>query len=189
MKTINEAHPFAIKRNDKVVLWGAHNGIIPDAWDSAISNHRYIDVDSQELFELIADENYQGIRDLSGYGVITWIEAARPDHVKIARLSANSEICLVLLESGGYAWASTWKILHAALKGANLSAKNMIELNDIGQTYEVHADQVVKSNINGLKISNVRNNKRTADKSAYQQELEWLYDRWSDEMYESYDEI
>src|SRR5579859_143434 len=44
----HEAHPFEIVRNGRPVLWGAHNGVIWDAEESAMFHNRPYDVDSRE---------------------------------------------------------------------------------------------------------------------------------------------
>lgn len=188
MKTIQEAHPFAIKRNGKTVLWGAHNGIIPDAWDSAKENNRNIDVDSQELFELIADNEIEKMQELSGYGVITWIEASSPNKIKLARLSEDSEICMVELEDGGHVWASTPKILDNALKEANLNAVADIELDEIGRVYEISNEGIIASAITGVMVRSYYSRYSYLDLDdidivsqygdAYEKELEQLFEKW-----------
>ncbi len=191
-KSIEEAHPFAIKRDNKVVLWGAHNGVIPDAWESAFMRDRSIDVDSQELFHLIADKDYQGLNELSGYGVVTWMEAADPHHVNFARLSDHSDMCLVSLTTGGFAWASTWKILSKALAMAKLEAKNEITVDEVGRVYQIHADKVIKTEQDNVKVGSYFSSKKfgfnfaysdLSEKSKYELELAELFERWSEETY------
>ena len=192
MKTIEEAHPFAVKRDGKVVLWGAHNGVIPDAWECAWAHNRDIDVDSQEVFELIADKELETLQSLNGYGVVTWVESETPDHIKLAKLSDSGEIFLVSLESGGYAWASTWKILAPALKDAGLKAKHHIETNEVGRVYEIHKDKIVTSDMTGVMVGSymkkymplfgMSNLSSNAGMSRYELEIDALNDRWSDHM-------
>lgn len=148
----DNAHPFAIRRNGRVVLWGAHNGMVPDAFESAKKRGRKINVDSQEIFELLADEDYAGIQNLSGYGVVTWIDADHRDHVKIARLSSQSEIRVVSIKGGGIVWASTWKILSNALQLADLEADKEFKLTDIGRVYEIRPDGVYLTGQTGVKV-------------------------------------
>jgi|GEM_PF-4262989 len=148
----NNAHPFAIRRNGRVVLWGAHNGMIPTAWDSAKKNERNIQVDSQEIFELLADKDYEGIQSMSGYGVITWIDTDARDRVNLARLSSHSDIILVSIKGGGYVWASTKKILTDALNFADLEAQDEYDLSDIGRVYQITEDNVYKTHIDGIRV-------------------------------------
>ncbi len=149
---VAHAHPFAIRRNGKVVLWGAHNGIIYDAWDSAKEHKRHIDVDSQEVFELIADKEYKSLNKLSGYGVITWVEAGQLDRVKLARLSEQSEICVVKVKEGGIVWGSTWDIVKEALEDAELTLDFEYKLDKIGQVYDLMCDNAYVSDLDGVKL-------------------------------------
>lgn len=146
------AHPFAIRRNGRVVLWGAHNGMVPDAFKSAKSNGREINVDSQEIFELLADKDYDGIRNMAGYGVITWIDSDHRDYVNLARLSSQSEICVVSIKGGGIIWASTWKILKDSLKFADLEVDQEFKIDEIGRVYRIRADGVFKTSLDGIKV-------------------------------------
>jgi len=146
------AHPFSIRRNGRVVMWGAHNGMVPDAFKSAKAHGRDINVDSQEIFELLADKNYEGIREMSGYGVITWIDTDHRDYVNLARLSSHSDICVVSVKGGGVVWASTWKILKEALKLADLEVDREFKIDEIGRVYRIRADGVFKTKLDGIKV-------------------------------------
>jgi hypothetical protein len=152
-KGYNDAHPFAIRRNGKVVLWGAHNGMIPDAWDSAKKHKRDCNVDSKELFELLADKNYAGIQDMTGYGVITWIEAENPTHVKMARLTEDSDIVVVALKEGGIVWGSTMSIVQSAVESAELNIRCVYTLNDIGRVYQMQSDGVYQTACTDVKLA------------------------------------
>jgi hypothetical protein len=135
----SHAHPFEIERNGKAVLWGAHNGTVPGAWASARRNDRSIEVDSQEIFELIADENYSGIRETRGYGMATWVESRNPNIVKMCMLSDYADICAVAIKGGGVAWASTSHILDRALSFAKLDLDEIVEFEP-GRIYEASRD-------------------------------------------------
>lgn len=158
------AHPFAIRRNGRVVIWGAHNGMVPDAFKSAKENGRDINVDSQEIFELLADKDYDGIRDMSGYGVITWIDTDHRERVNLCRLSAHSDICVVSVKGGGIVWASTWKILKEALKFADLEVEREYKLDDIGCVYRMTKNGVFKTKLRGITVGNY--NKYTKNRVA-----------------------
>lgn len=150
----NNAHPFAIRRNGRVVLWGAHNGMVPDAFKSAREHGRKIEVDSQEIFELLADQEYEGIQDMAGYGVVTWIDSDHRDRIYVARLSSHSDFVLVSVKGGGYVWGSTKKILTDALKFANLEVDKEFVLNDVGRVYKITPDGVFKTKLDGVHVGN-----------------------------------
>jgi Glutamine amidotransferase domain len=146
------AHPFAIRRGGRVVMWGAHNGMVPDAFKSAKDHGREVAVDSQEIFELLADKDYEGIRSLSGYGVVTWIDTNYRDRIHLCRLSSNSDICVVSVKGGGVVWASTWKILKDALKVADLEVEREFKIDEIGRVYRISADGVRKTKLGDIKV-------------------------------------
>lgn len=145
------AHPFAIRRGGRVVMWGAHNGMVPDAFKSAKLNNRDINVDSQEIFELLADKNYEGIRDMAGYGVVTWIDTDHRGYVNLCRLSQHSDICVVSVK-GGVVWGSTWKIVREALKVADLEVDREFKIDEIGRVYRIRADGVFKTKLSGIQV-------------------------------------
>ena len=153
VKSLSEAHPFVIRRNGKTVLYGAHNGIIYDAWESAKKNGRNIEVDSQEIFELIADGKFAEIAELGGYGVLTWIYANNPTVVNIVRMTKNSEIEAAKLKSGGIVWASTSKILRAAVKSANLEIEVEYDLKEIGTVYQIEDGEITMSTLPAVKLA------------------------------------
>ncbi len=150
--SIDHAHPFEIVRNDATVLYGCHNGMIWDGAEESAKKHgREYTVDSREVFELLADEEYDVIRDLDGYGVLTWYEPGS-DHIKMVRLSENSEISVCSLKRGGLVWASTDEILYDALDLACLKKKVHFNLPNIGMVYKFKADNVWESNFTDLKF-------------------------------------
>jgi len=146
------AHPFAVHRKGKVVLWGAHNGMIPDAWDSAKQHNRECNVDSQEVFELIADGELESIQKMMGYGVLTWVEASDTSCIKLVRLSKNSDMEIVAVKGGGIVWASTWKILSEALKAAGLEAEYKYDVDEVGRVFEITNDKVMMTDITGVNL-------------------------------------
>ncbi len=133
---VEHAHPFVVRREGKSVLYGAHNGVLSGTWMSARKNGREHTVDSREMLELLADKQYDAIKELEGYGVVTWVT---PDAgvVNVVRLSSSSEFIAVHLKEGGIAWASTWSILGAALKVSNLTADESIVTSEVGQVYQL----------------------------------------------------
>ncbi len=158
--SVDHAHPFEIRRNDETILYGAHNGVIYDgAEESAKLNGRTYTVDSREVFELLADGEFEAIRNLQGYGVLTWIEPGA-DHVKMVRLSQNSDIEVCKLRAGGIVWASTSRILHEALDIAGLRATTNYVLPKIGMVYELRANGVQETHADDLRVSSI-NSRRT----------------------------
>jgi predicted glutamine amidotransferase len=150
--TINEAHPFKIMRNGAPVLYGAHNGIIWDAEISAHLNDRDYSVDSKELFELLADDADDQIRDLTGYGVITWVEAANPDAVLLSKLSSSGEIYVCSVRGGGIVWGSTAIIVRDALKEADLEEKTYYLLEEVGRVYRITPERVTLTSREGVRV-------------------------------------
>lgn len=147
---IRESHPFRIERGGVPVLYGAHNGVIYDAPFSARMNNREYDVDSRELFELLADQEIGQIQDLTGYGVITWIETSTPNSVYVARLSRSSEFYITETKCGGFVWGSTPKIVRDALKRTKLQEKQPFILDEIGRVYEINSTGVYKTGADGI---------------------------------------
>lgn len=148
----NNAHPFRIERNGKTVLYGAHNGCIYNADDSAKKHARNYTVDSRELFELLADNATEEIQNLSGYGVITWIDTKQQGAVNMARISTSSEIYVCKVKSGGYVWGSTEKIVKEALKDAGLKKECHYDLNDIGRVYQFRPTGIFETDRTGIKV-------------------------------------
>jgi hypothetical protein len=202
-KDAESAHPYAIKRNGRVVLWGAHNGMIPNAGDIAKKNGRELTVDSKEIFECIADKNYDDLHQMNGYGVITWIDAAKPDHVKLARLSSNSDIHVVQLVEGGIVWGSTKNIVDAAVEAAGLTVEYPFEVDKIGTVYTICKDgffftendqvhlkkyEAVTHNYTGYKQYSPFNH-GYASGGADEEEYAEMYTRWHKDNDKDKDEI
>lgn len=143
----NHAHPFKIEREGKPVLYGAHNGIVYDAFEHAKEFGRKIDVDSQEIFELLADRKYKEFKDLSGYGVATWLDADDLTTIKLCKLSFSGDI-VVCKTTQGMVWASTETILVRALARAKLDITDIYTIST-GHVYEITATDIVDS---GLKV-------------------------------------
>lgn len=190
---MESAHPYTIRRNGKVVLWGMHNGVIPDAWDSAKDHNRECIVDSKELFELIADRELKSIQKMDGYGVITWIEANDTSHIKLARLSEHSDIYVVETSDGGMVWASTWQIISDALDFTNLKAVHSFQLDEIGRVYEIYKDKILISHLKGVHLSDrwdqMLNSKtylltNLLEDTSSNKELDELDARWEEFMVE-----
>ena len=108
----SNSHPFAVRRTDLVI--GMHNGII--------SNHAYLNrqyqrncrVDSQHIFEHIADG--LPLDDLEGYGTIVY-KSGKDWYIG----TFNGGELAVSRTHAGLFFASTHKALDSALLAAGLS--------------------------------------------------------------------
>jgi len=132
-----DVHPFPIERNGAVVLWGAHNGMFDDAWFSARDNGREITVDSQEVFHLMADGRLAELAKMSGWGVITWVEASNLSEIKVCRLTGDSEMVGATLVEGGVVYASTPSIVKFACEVADLTPDEWLPMEMVGMIYTV----------------------------------------------------
>lgn len=151
-----QAHPFAIERNGRTVLWGAHNGVVWDADESARYNARDYTVDSLEILHLVADDDLDLLQSLNGYGVLTWIEPSDPHTIKVVKLSEEGEISAVRLGGGGVVYASTDKILAGGIQFAGLAIESVYELDEVGQVYNVRADGITLDARKGVQLADWR---------------------------------
>lgn len=116
------AHPFAVQRNGRTVLWGVHNGSSGDAGLSAAANGRKLTVDSLELFELMADNQlHTSIGAMGGWGVLAWIEANDRSKVYICIVSDGGSMHVSRTAGGGLVYGSTKQIVSFACDSAGLS--------------------------------------------------------------------
>lgn len=180
--TLQNAHPFAIRRDGQPVLWGAHNGIIYDAEESAKKHERDFTVDSRELFNLLADQEYDAIKELSGYGVITWIDAKDPYSVRLVKMTEHGAIHVVKLKGGGVVWASTEWILDRAIKAVGLEVDVVITILEKRVHLINAADGVTPSvwvlNSEVALGTNVKKSRVTYDSYDYSD-----YDSWQERRY------
>lgn len=167
------AHPFNVTRNGVPKLYGAHNGIIYDARESAIANGRKFSVDSLELFELLADGMLDDIANLEGYGVITWLDAENPLGVNIARLTDSGELAVVSLKSGGFVWGSTKRIVENACWRAELRIDREWELED-GRAYRIEKGIIYDAD---TKVSLSVPKAKKFDKDAWQKDYQQAFAR------------
>lgn len=156
---ITEAHPFAIKRRGRIVLWGAHNGMIYNAKQSAKKNNRKIVVDSEEIFHLIADEDWEGIKKLEGYGVITWIYASDPTSIYLLRLSRSGQIYVVETNKGNIVYGSTRAIVDDAIEHAGLEFAYVYDVN-VGTVYRMNQNTFWETTINDIVLKPKRERRR-----------------------------
>lgn len=150
---VTNAHPFPIIRNDEVVLYGAHNGSLNEAFDSAKAHNRNMTVDSMELFELLADDEIETLNKYHGWGVIEWVLASNTSEVRLSRLTNNSDLVAVEVEGGGTVWASTWHILRNALEAAGLNVRAQYQINEIGRVYVVDKDGLHPSDQTNVRLA------------------------------------
>lgn len=143
-----QAHPFRIEREGRTVLWGAHNGVIHGAEASARVHGRSFDVDSRELYELLADGQYEKIRALRGWGVLSWIESAHRDRVSLVCMTDDGALRITRTTCGAVVWASTQSILDASLRAAGMTPKDCWRQRgpdekegfDVGKVMHVYSD-------------------------------------------------
>jgi predicted glutamine amidotransferase len=150
---VGEAHPFEIRRGGRPVLWGAHNGVLRGTDETAKAYGRKHDVDSRELFELLADDKMKEINGLTGYGVVQWVEANSPDAVYLCRLSDDSDLRVVKLSDGSVVWASTLYAIEDAVKIAGLEIENEIDCGITGMVYRVADGWVTKTRRKDFTVS------------------------------------
>ena len=152
---VENAHPFAIKREvdgkERTVLYGCHNGMLSGTDDTAKFFSRKHTVDSKEFFELLADGRHDLIRNLEGYGVVTYI---RPGDrkVRVLRLSSSSDFHLVRLKGGGIVWGSTESIVKAALEYCGLEVDKELTVGEIGRVYVLSGKEATESKLSGLEV-------------------------------------
>ena len=120
---LQNAHPFSIHRAGRPILHGVHNGMIPDAWNSAKKHKRTCRVDSKELFELITDDAWDEVTDLSGYGAIAYSYHADPTHIYLGRLSSGADLSIFEAEDGSIIFGSTDWVVKDACKAAGVNLK------------------------------------------------------------------
>jgi hypothetical protein len=116
---------------------------------------------------LLADGDIEGIQNLAGYGVITWIDSNNRDRIYLARLSTHSDIVLVSIKGGGFVWASTKRILNEALKFADLEADEEYDLSEIGRVFQISASGVFRTTLDGVKVGNYNKWKGKSSPSSY----------------------
>lgn len=186
-KHISEAHPFKIMRGGAPILWGAHNGMIWDAEESAELHGRPYTVDSKELFELLADNQIDLIKDLTGYGVITWVEADNPDNVLLCRMTYSGDIHVVRTECGGTVWGSTAWIVDRALQGAGLKEHIQYEKPQVGVVYRITPKGMFHTSRPEINLSGFSYGGKAWHVTPTDRDDERILDNWEDsEWYKEY---
>ena len=77
------AHPFKVTREDVSILLGVHNGSIP-SWKSKKNASKY-EVDSEWLFNLIAEEGFKAFETFEGAFALVWYDSRYPHSVFMTR--------------------------------------------------------------------------------------------------------
>lgn len=152
-RTLDEVHPFAIQREEKTVLWGCHNGMIDDAFESAKDHGREISVDSMEVLNLVADREYEKISKLKGYGTLAWIEAVDISRIRLVKMTEQADLCIAkLARDKGYVFGSTHFIINKGLDTANtlFAGDDKLEVDctyklDTGMVYTVGTEGVYET--------------------------------------------
>jgi predicted RNA-binding Zn-ribbon protein involved in translation (DUF1610 family) len=142
-KTVNEAHPYAIRRDGKSVLWGAHNGIVSGTQESAKAHSRGWETDSREVFELLADGKVENIAKMSGYGTLAWILNADRSRIRVVAMNSSADLEVCYTDCGACVFASTRTILEAGLKAAGMThgaqGSGYLQIR-VGQILELRAE-------------------------------------------------
>lgn len=147
---ILNAHPFPIVRNGRTVLYGAHNGMLEGTWGSATEHGRDHTVDSREFLELLADQDYEAIRNLEGYGVVTYVQPT-DGIIRVVRISRDSDLVVYRLKGGGILYASTAAIAKDAADYAGLLIERELPVNRVGQVYRL-VSRVEKDKLSGIEV-------------------------------------
>lgn len=156
---IREAHPFIVKRPGKPTIYGAHNGVLWNGFEIAKKHGYDVRVDSEIIFELLADDKLDVLNQVEGYGVVSWICGDNPNEIKLCRLSDMSDLYAVRLEpnedgsSNGIVYGSTKSIVNEAVEDAGLKIKNFFKLDKIGTVYLVRSDGIHESSVTNMKLS------------------------------------
>lgn len=149
------AHPFAIRREGEIKLFGMHNGTFNNHEAVGKKRGRKTDVDSEELFQLLADGDYDGVRELSGYGTAVWVDKDDPSRVRLVRLSETADLEIIKIKGAGagFVFGSTFQIIRAGLEAAGLESETAYTLT-CGDVIELCGDVIrYASEIPKLKVS------------------------------------
>ncbi len=98
--TIENSHPFKVDN-----LIGAHNGIVQNHDTLNLKYHRKCAVDSQHIFEHLADNI--ALDDIKGWGAITYTYEDQPHKVYLGRFNMG-DLSVYGVESGGKRIAVLW---------------------------------------------------------------------------------
>lgn len=136
----SHAHPFTPIRDNRPVLYGMHNGMVYDARESAEKNGRRYTVDSRELFELIADGEYDSVSKLHGYGTLSWM-TPHSEVVRLCRMTPDADLSVVHVRNDdgslGTMWASTYRILKDAAEATGLTISEGVS-PPVGEVWGVY---------------------------------------------------
>lgn len=140
------AHPFAIKRDNKTILWGAHNGIISNAFKLGLDANKKYDVDSQAVLDMLPEWDVDKLGSVHGYGVLTWIENADHSVINVMKITKGGDLVIAKTPEG-LIYASTWPILRTALEFAEIKCEGVWENQiDAGVAYVISKDGLFISN-------------------------------------------
>lgn len=122
-------HPV-ISTDRRIAL--VHNGVISN--DGRLRGELGItkehgEVDSLVIPSLISQQGTDGLKELSGYAAIAWLDVEHPTDLYIARLK-NSPVAYTHLFDGTFVMASTPALLELALLNANEIYGGIFELQD-----------------------------------------------------------
>lgn len=135
-KVLANAHPFVITGQRGEVV-GAHNGVIHNHAELNAMRRRNFDVDSQHIFQHIADG--EDLTDLEGYGTVWWFHN---NQARLCKLSHSGDLSVVGIKdkSGaakGVVFSSLKSSLEDALKLAGMWGWAFEYEVPVGQVYIV----------------------------------------------------
>lgn len=133
----NTAHPFECRLDDDGVLVGAHNGTLTN-WKTKPGAKDY-DVDSEWALNHILKEKYDAFEDFTGAYCFVWWDADTKDFLNIAR-NKERPMHVVMLESGGMAYASEAGMLYWLLERRDVKMKGPIMELEAGYWYKFPVD-------------------------------------------------
>ena len=168
--SLQNAHPFKVGH---VTLM--HNGVISNHTQLNAKHARAYDVDSQHLAAHIAEG--RPLRDIQGYGVITWREEGE-DGVFLCRLSESGDIAVARYGPHGIVWSSVDEpILRASVLDVQSVTLYTIK---VGVVYRIHNQRIYRTNRPRLEIGAYKSPKRWSDYSAVQDSYSYSED-WNSE--------
>lgn len=109
--TVNNAHPFTVKREDGSRLIGVHNGTLNN-WKSKEDGDKFA-VDSEWLLNKLAVDGADAFEAFDGAFALVWYDSRKPDKLFLARndkrplyygVSEDGKVMLAASELGMLGW-------------------------------------------------------------------------------------
>jgi asparagine synthetase B (glutamine-hydrolysing) len=134
----NTAHPFECytKDEDRVIL-GAHNGTL-NSWKHRKGATKFV-VDSEWALNHILAEGADAFEDFYGAYCFVWWDSKTPGQLNMAR-NKERPMHVVMLKSGGMAYASEAGMLYWLLERHNVAMDGPIMELDVDTLYQFPVD-------------------------------------------------